>query len=340
MRNLAFNNQATAAIQMLWDWDWTFQNLTISNTPLGIDMSIADQIGSVIVIDSTFNNVAVAISNAFDSGSTNGSLILENVALPNTPVAVKDSTSGATLLAGGSTVTAWAAGHEYTLTSGPTDIKGTIAANSRPAALLGAGGSAYYTRSKPQYEGLCASDFVSVRSAGAVGNGATDDTAAIQSAINTAVANNQVVYIDYGLYLITSTISIPPGAKIVGESYPVLMAAGSKFTNINSPTVMLQIGTAGQAGAVELSDFIVSGQGATAGAILMEFNLVSPASAPSGMWDVHTRIGGFTGSQLQVAQCVKQPGSATVVDGCIAAYMSLHATAGSSGLYMENCWLW
>lgn len=344
MRNLEFNNQATAGFQMLWDWDWTFINVTINNAPLGIDMtaggSSAQAVGSVIIIDSTFSNVNVGIKTAYDSASTtwtNGSLVLENIALSNTPVMIEND-SGTVLAGGSTTIAAWAEGHSYTLTSGPSDIYGTITANSRPATLVD--GSNYYTRSKPQYTTLSASDFVSVRSSGAVGNGATDDTAAIQSAINTAVAAGKVVFIDYGLYLISSTISIPPGTKIVGESYPVLMAHGSYFTNINAPEVLFRIGTTGQTGSVELSDFVVSGQGATAGAILFEYNLISDCDDPSGMWDVHTRIGGFTGSQLQVAQCLKEPGSSTVNDACIGAYMSLHATAQSSGLYMENCWLW
>ncbi|PSS03376.1 exo-beta-1,3-glucanase-like protein [Coniella lustricola] len=344
MRNLEFNNQATAAIQMLWDWDWTFINLTVNNVPLGIDMSAGgssdQEVGSVIVIDSTFSSVDVAIKTAYDTASTsvtNGSLVLENVVLTNSPVAVQDDED--TVLAGGGTVSAFVQGHTYTLTSGPTDTMGTVTANSRPAALLGSG-SNYYTQSKPQYETLTSADFVSVRTSGAVGNGVADDTAAIQSAINSAVAAGKVVFIDYGLYRITSTISIPPGTKIVGETFPVLMAAGAYFEDINTPQVMLQIGTAGEAGTVALSDIIVSTQGAMAGAILIEYNLKAPAGTPSGFWDVHARIGGFDGSQLQVAQCLKDPGSSTVVAACIAAYMALHATAQSGGLYLENTWFW
>lgn len=344
MRNLEFNNPGKAAIQMLWDWDWTFINLTINNAPLGIDMSLDSSsnqvVGSMIVIDSTFTDVSVGIKTAYDgsSTSTNGSLVLENVVLSNTPVAIEND-SGTVLAGGTTTVDAWAEGHTYTLSSGPTDIMGTITANTRPKALT-ISGSDYYTRSKPQYETLTSADFVSVRSSGAVGNGATDDTAAIQSAIDSAVSAGKVVFIDHGLYLITSTISVPAGAKIVGETFPVLMASGAYFEDMDAPEVLLQIGTSGETGSVELSDFIVSGQGATAGAILIEYNLAAPCHSPSGLWDVHSRIGGFDGSQLQVAQCPKTPGSAAVNTACIAAYMSLHATAASSGLYLENVWLW
>ena len=66
------------------------------------------------------------------------------------------------------------------------------------------------------------------------------------------------------------------------------------------PKPVVQIGKSGETGTVELSDFIVSTQGQQAGAVLFEWNLASPSSAPSGLWDVHSRVGGFAGSNLQV----------------------------------------
>ncbi|KAI0129504.1 pectate lyase superfamily protein-domain-containing protein [Xylariales sp. AK1849] len=344
MRNLVFNNCGTAIIQ-LWDWGWTYVGLKINNCGKGIDItaggSSAQNVGSITLIDSSIVNTPVGIITAYSSSSapaTAGSVVLENVSLQNVPVAVQGPSG--TVLSGSSgstTVTAWSEGHRY-MPSGPQSAIGAITANSRPSALLS--GSSYYQRSKPQYESLSASSFVSVRSAGARGDGAADDTAAIQTAINNAASAGKVVFIDYGLYRLTSPILIPAGSKIVGEGYPVLMAAGSYWSSISSPKPVIQIGsTSGQAGTVELSDFVVSTQGAQPGAILIEYNLAS-SGTPSGLWDVHTRIGGFTGSQLQVAQCPKSPGSSTVNSACIAAYMSLHVTAASSNLYLENVWLW
>lgn len=82
---------------------------------------------------------------------------------------------------------------------------------------------------------------------------------------------------------------------------------------------------------------IVSTRGATAGDILIEWNLASPSWAPSGMWDVHVSVGGFIGSNLQYAQCPANSASGTPVNtNCIAAYMSMHMTSSATGLYMEN----
>lgn len=131
----------------------------------------------------------------------------------------------------------------------------------------------------------------------------------------------------------------------------VIMAAGSKFSHIDRPHPVVQVGKPGDKGYLEFSDVFVSTQGATAGAVLIEYNLAtytggtckltSQSTPPSGMWDVHTRIGGFAGSELQVAECLKTPEKANSVNPmCIAAYISCHITKSARGLYMENNWFW
>ena len=242
---------------------------------------------------------------------------------------------------GTTTITAWGEGHAYTPT-GPENFESSVVPNIRPASLLS--GSKYYERSKPQYANLPTSSFLSVRSAGAAGDGVTDDTAALQLVVLAAVAQNKVVFFDAGTYKLTSTLYMPAGSKWVGESFSVLMASGSFFSNVNSPQPMVQVGEAGETGSVEWSDMIVSTQGAAAGTILIEWNLASSTSSPSGVWDVHARIGGFAGSNLQVGQCpttpsVKTP-PAAVNSSCIAAFMTMHVTTSASGLYLENVWLW
>jgi glucan 1,3-beta-glucosidase len=346
MRNLVFNNCVTAIAQ-LWDWGWLYQGISINNCQKGIDISAVNQtgglnVGSVTIIDSSITNTPIGIVTAYQSGSqppTAGSLILENVVLSNVQTAIQLSTNDATILVGTTgttTIAGWGEGNKYT-PSGPQRFQGYFTPNTRPGSLLS--GSNYYVRSKPQYQTLPASSFQSVRSAGATGNGVTDDTTALQNAINSATSAGHIVFFDAGTYLVTRTLSIPAGAKLVGESYSVIMSSGSYFNDINNPKPVVQVGTPGATGQVEWSDMIVSTQGTQAGAILIEWNLAT-SGTPSGMWDVHTRVGGFMGSNQQVAQCVKTPSSTAVNTNCIAAYMTMHITPSASGLYMENVWFW
>lgn len=289
-----------------------------------------------MVLDSTFSNVQTAIKTSWTTSSkpaTAGSVILENIQFNSVGTGVQNN--GGTALAGGSTTIAgWGQGHKYT-PSGPTQWSGSITPNSRPSALLS--GNKYYARSKPSYNNLDVSSFASVRSAGAKGDGNTDDTQALQNVLNSATSQGKVVFFDAGTYKVTSTLTIPAGAKVVGEALSAfIVSSGSYFNDMNNPKPVVRVGaTSGTSGIVEWSDMIVSTQGAQAGAILIEWNLAS--SSPSGMWDVHTRVGGFAGSNLQIAQC---PTSQTNNPNCIGAYMHMHITKGASNLFMENNWLW
>jgi hypothetical protein len=185
---------------------------------------------------------------------------------------------------------------------------------------------------------------LSARSAGATGNGRTDDTTALQNAINSAKSQGKVLYLDHGDYLVTRTIYIPAGSKIVGEVFPVILSSGSFFNNMSNPQPVVKIGNAGESGSIEWTDTIVSTKGQQKGAVLIQYNLAAPAGTPSGLWDVHTRIGGFAGSNLSLANCPKTPGttvtSSNLNQNCISGYLQFQITANSAGLYLENVWLW
>src|SRR5213075_908739 len=114
--------------------------------------------------------------------------------------------------------------------------------------------------------------FVSVKSAGAKGDGVTDDTAAIQAVLNSAKPD-QVIYFDHGAYIITSTIKVPKNIKITGEIWPLLMASGPAVGDQQNPIPMLQVGQPGDEGAVEISDLILETKGPAPGAILVEWNV-------------------------------------------------------------------
>lgn len=347
MRNMSFYNSVTA-INQLWDWGWTYYGINIDNCSVGLNMSTggttAQSVGSITFFDSTISNTPIGILTANDFTSqppTAGSLILENVRLNNVSIAVQGPTGTALAGTTGSMlITAWGEGHAYVPT-GPNEFEGYFPPNSRPEPLLSGGN--FYARSKPQYETFGVSSFLSARSQGAVGDGVMDDTAAVQSLITEAATTGQIAFFDAGVYRVSATIYVPANTRMTGESYPVILGSGPWFEDVNKPQPVMQIGHSGEFGNLEWSDMIVSTQGPAAGAILIEWNLAA-FGTPSGMWDVHARIGGFAGSNLQLADCPTTPTIATppasVDTDCIAAFLTMHITSCARGVYMENVWLW
>lgn len=256
-------------------------------------------VGSVTFFDSSVSDTDIFILTGYTANSqppTANSLILENIQLDNVPIAVQGG-DGRTALQGtpvSSYIAAWGEGHSYT-PNGPNTFQGSIQPVSRPASLLGTDGR-YYQRSRPQYEKESPKQFISARDIGATGDGQTDDTKALQKAINLAAKRRKILFVDHGDYLVSKTIYIPPGSRIVGESFSVILSYGAYFNNMNKPNPVVQIGKPGEVGSIEWSDMIVSTQGQQRGAILFEYNIASPSGTPSGVWDVHARIGGFAGT--------------------------------------------
>ena len=345
-RNWTFNNCNTA-IFMNWNWAWTLKSVTINNCAVGLDISnggpTAQTVGSVILMDSKISNTPIAIKTSFSTAgstpNTGGTLVVDNVDFStNVPVAIQ-SYSGSTLLKGNQKIALWREGREYTGAKG-SRVQDKATAPSKPAALLSSSGY-FYERSRPQYESYPASSFVSVKKYGAKGDGSTDDTAAVQAAM-VAVGKDttKILYFDHGAYVVTKTIQVPANIKITGEIWPLIMAKGSFFSSETSPQPVFNVGTAGQSGAVEITDLIFETMGAAPGAIMIKWNLNSVAGA-SGMWDTHVRIGGSAGTQLQSDKCLKNPSVQTNGNtGCEGAFLLFWATPKSGGVYLENTWFW
>ncbi|KAK3988446.1 family 55 putative glycoside hydrolase [Cladorrhinum sp. PSN332] len=351
MRNLSFYGSQTA-IDQIWNWGWTYKSLTIIDCEVGINMS-SSAVGSVTLLDSYFANVKIAIITGRNSGNTTGlgSLMVQNVEYTNVPTVLEGPDGNALLLGdphGSVYDGGYVRGNLYA-PYGPKVFEGRDIRWNQPSALKL--GDTYYERSKPQYEDRPVSAFLSARDFHALGDGVTDDTEALNMLFQTVAANaSKIAYLDAGYYRVSDTIYIPPNARAVGEALAaVIMGVGAKFSDINNPQPVVQIGRPGEVGYVELSDFIVSTQGPTAGAVLIEYNLNTPAGAntctsnnpPSGLWDVHVRIGGFAGSQLQVAECLITPDVQNGISpACVAGYIGMHITPSAGNLYMENNWLW
>ncbi|KAJ3491208.1 hypothetical protein NLG97_g5635 [Lecanicillium saksenae] len=150
-----------------------------SRSPGGAGGS-AGHIGSVSVIDSSFEDVDTAIiieppSSKPGVGSTG--VVVENVAFHGVGKAVAD-TSGATLLAASPQVDLWALGPTYK--KGRTrefSMGQNISGFSHNKSLIGKSGS-FFERAKPQYQDRSLADFVHIKDFGAKGDGVIDDTAA------------------------------------------------------------------------------------------------------------------------------------------------------------------
>ncbi|KAF1831351.1 exo-beta 1,3 glucanase-like protein [Decorospora gaudefroyi] len=336
MRNVKIS-RAVTGISQIWNWGWLYSGFSISDCGTAFSMSNGEsnnqQVGSVVIIDSEITNCQKFVEMAWSRNSRPvgaGQLILENIRLNNVATAV--SGNGATVLGGGSfTIQAWGQGNKYN-PDNAGKFQGAINPVARPGGLLD--GGKYYAKSKPQYENLGTGDFISARGAGATGDGRTDDTTAVQNAINRAVSQNKVLFFEHGIYKVTRTIYVPPGARMVGETFSTIMGSGATWSNKDRPAPIMQIGRPGDSGSIEWSDMIVQTQGATPGAIVIEYNLNTARG--SGLWDVHTRIGGSKGTNLQVAQCPVF----TTRPECMAAHTNVHITKTGNGAYFENNWFW
>ncbi|CAD0107894.1 unnamed protein product [Aureobasidium uvarum] len=162
-------------------------------------------------------------------GQGNTGISLENIALSGVGVAVADTT-GATLLAASSSIDQWVVGPVYEgSTTGRTFSQGAkVGQYRREHSLLDAKGN-YFERARPQYEDQPTSAFVHTKDLGCAGDGLTDDTAAFQAALYSSVG--KILFVDAGTYILTSTVTIPPGSKIVGETWSQLAASGSFFSD-------------------------------------------------------------------------------------------------------------
>jgi hypothetical protein len=114
-------------------------------------------------------------------------------------------------------------------------------------------------------------------------DGTGDQTSAINSFLLKAKAAGQVAYFPAGIYQVGGTVFMPTGSRVQGSSWSQIQGAGFYFSDMNNPQVMVQVGNKGDVGNMEIVEMLFTVKGATAGAILMEWN-VAAASQGSGTY--------------------------------------------------------
>lgn len=342
VRNITISNAVTA-VSGIWNWGFTFQGITINNCQVGFALSVggsteSDQgVGSEAIIDAVVTDTPIFIQSSVGSnGTLPYSLVLNNIKLTNVPTAVGVANEAAILAGGTTTIASWGQGHVYTGTTGQkTWTQSDIYSANKPSVLLDSSGR-IFGKSHPQYATYATSQIISVKSQGAKGDGKTDDTSAIQKVFN-QYAGCMIIFFDAGVYYVTDTITIPAGTQIVGEAWSVILGGGSNFQSQTNPRAVVQAGSAGSQGVLEISDIVFSTAGPTPGAIVLEWNVHDPSGqqGAAGLWDSHIRLGGAAGTNLEDSACP----AGSVNANCQAAFLGIHLTSGSSA-YFEGTWVW
>ena len=340
-RNLTFHGCQTA-IRQIWNWSWLYKSLSINNCQIGIDLSVQqgqnESVGSITLLDTHFSNTNIGLKTSANEQSlppSAGQILLDNVLFDQTPIAIQSST-GQTILQGNQLIQSWGQGHLYLSSSTTFNYhRGPLTPPNKPSILLD--GNEYLQYSRNEYHQYSTDKFISVKSAGAKGDGVSDDTDIIQNVINT-YANDKIIFFDAGVYLHTHTVNIPSNAVLVGEVESVIMGTGSFFDDPNNPKPVWSVGQKGDKGNVQIVDLLFSNQGPIPGGIMLQWNLQSTCPGKSGLWSTHFRTGGAKGTNQSPANCLKLSGAISKLE-CQGAFLQMHITSGSS-LYMENTWLW
>lgn len=127
---------------------------------------------------------------------------------------------------------------------------------SKPSSLLVDG--KIFTMAPPTYGDLSADQVINVKAVTNLpvfGNGVRDDTASI----NTILKENtgKVIYFPAGTYIVSDTITIPPGSRVIGDAYASYFSAiGDRFSNANAPLALVRLGKPGDVGVGQISDIV------------------------------------------------------------------------------------
>lgn len=211
VRNARFTHCHTAICQY-WNWAWTYMDIHVEDCKIAIEMHAMHHdrqgVGALLLSDWAIRNTPIGV---WLEDAQTGRLTLDHVRVHNVPAIVQDS-RGTTLLAppDGCTshsVPLWIkapASSSLVVPMPGIERHGSLFMGTptvrpyRPACLVDAQGR-WFGREKPQctspaYADPDASerDLVSVRNFGATGDGATDDRAALQAALDASVG--KIVY--------------------------------------------------------------------------------------------------------------------------------------------------
>ena len=165
------------------------------------------------------------------------------------------------------------------------------------------------------------------------GDGSSDDSASLNAILAANAANCKISYFPYGVYVVKSTVFVPPGTRIVGEAWSVISGIGGFFGDANNSMPVVKVGNPGDVGIAQIQDMRFTVADITPGAIILQVNMAGAEQGDVGMWNSHVTVGGTADTNVNTA--CDGPNTAD----CKAAFAMVHLTSSSSA-YIENMWGW
>ncbi|MBW2536520.1 MAG: hypothetical protein JRI55_33865, partial [Deltaproteobacteria bacterium] len=214
-----------------------------------------DSGGHLALIDGTLELTSAGGTPALQN--TDRSTYLKNVYAKGAATIVRNSGDGSTLAA--PSASSWTRVDEYSYTAGAGFVDAMVdgvATKQTVAELSSAAGppptDLIARHAYPQH--LCTFEdhaAVNVRDFGAVGDGATDDTAALKAAI----AAGDKVLLPKGVYLVSETIELGPSTQLCGMGGALSKIAASPAWSESSATPLVR--TVDDPGATTAIDSVV-----------------------------------------------------------------------------------
>jgi len=320
-----FEGQREAAIRE-HEAGLTMVNVAISDTPVGIDIDkgYGDWLFGKDVRFENVSRAAVVVSN---EGNAYTQVSFENALAANTPVFARFRDSGRTV--GGSGRAYGVARFNYGLAVPGFDRMGEYDTVMKASPL-----AALPPRRTAAIRALPASgEWYNVRDSGAKGDDRTDDTVAIQRAIDT----HRTVYFPAGRYIVTDTLRLRRDSVLIAlhpNLTQIILPDGTPaYQGVGAPKALVQTAEGG--------DAIVSGIGLFTGGINPRATaLLWTAGAESLVDDVKFQGGHGTdlaGGKRFIPYNANATGDADPAKRWDAQYPSLWVTKGGGGTF-NNIW--
>jgi hypothetical protein len=290
-------------------------------------------LGSLVVLDCTATNSGdflIFNDSSQQDGDRNNQIVIDNLRHSGSShIAI--TSNGEVELSRISPGSIWIWGNVI-----PGEYRtGQSVSSARPNELLDSNGK-FFTRPQPMYSDFTPADILNVKEVHGhpvKGDGRTDDSASLNAILEYAAKHHKLVYVPYGIYILRSTLVVPPGTRMVGECWPAFSGIGSEFGDSSNPAPVVMLGRPGEVGTTEIQDIRFTVADIAPGAIILQVNTRGLNKGDVALWNSHVTVGGFKDSNVNRA-C-----SGNDVADCLAAFAMVHLT-NTSSVYIENMWGW